>query len=229
MSELLLINPRSRRKAARKSTKRRVRRTVAAAPRRRRNPISVSHVKRRVMRRTHVAARRVHHRRRRNPISLGRGSSGMIGMFKEAAIGGIGTVAFDVLMGFVNKYLPASMQRTNTGIGVGDAVKAAITVVVGNALSKHTKGLSRKMAAGSLTVQAAEIARMYLPASMPVAGLGFQVPGRVVQGSARIGPNLNAYGPAGARTPLLSAYTGGGASPLLSGVGGARMREGAVR
>lgn len=229
MAELLLINPRSRRKGARKSTKRRVRRTVShsvAAPRRRRrrNPIAaVRTIRRRVMH-----SRRVHHRRRRNPISLGRSSSGWLSMFKDAMIGGAGTVAFDLLMGQLNKFLPASMQRSATGVGMGDAVKAVATVAVASFAPRSMRPLVRKMALGSLTVQVAEIARSYLPASLPVAGVGYAMPSRIVQGSSRIGPNFTRMGAyTGGRTPLLAAYTGG-ASPLLSGNRTAREREGAI-
>jgi len=224
MAEMLLINPRARRRARRAAVRRspaRARRRVA----RRRNPAppvvaAVRRTVRRARRRTAVRAmtnpaRRIH-RRRRNPISLGGGNTakGIMGMLKEAAIGGAGAVAFDVLMGKINPMLPMTLQTSPNSVGVGDAVKAVMTAVIGNALAKPTKGLSRKLAQGALTAQARDIISFFLPADM---ALGYASPARVLNYSSRVGPNrLSAYLKPGA-TPLLSAYTQpGAASPLLN-------------
>lgn len=241
MAELLLVNPRKRRakKSARKSRSRR-RNPIAAArrparnvsglarrrvSRRRRNPVALAGLARR--------GRRVM-RRRRNPIGLGGGSfvSALIKSAKEAAIGGAGAIAVDAAMGQINRFLPASMQRTPGRVGVGDAVKLAITVALGRLLSKPTRGLSTKMAQGALTVQAHGILSTLVPSAV---ALGYAVPGRVVNASARVGPmrnaqGMNAYAPAGSPSPMLNAYTRSNVTPLLSGgVGGARRREGAIR
>jgi hypothetical protein len=211
MAEMLLINPRRRRKASRAAPKRR---RTSHSRRRRHNPIgalSYSPVRRR---RRHAAHRVA--RRRRNPIvrraAIG-GSLSIANMLKQALIGGVGALGVDVLWGKINPMLPASMQTTATGVGVGDAVKAAFTVLAGKGLNKATRGMSGKIAVFALASQVRDIASAMLPASMPVAGLGYAVPGRVVQGSARIGPNQNITRGV---SPLLNRYTRPGATPLLN-------------
>lgn len=217
MAEMLLINP--RRRAKRATAKRRVVRRanpVAAAPKRkvhrRRNPIGLGRV-------AHAV------KRRRNPISLGGGAKGIMRQLQGAFVGGAGSVAVDVIMGQVNGYLPASMQRTPGAIGVGDAVKMGITIALGRLLRKPTKGMSDELAAGALTVQAAEIIRSVVPASMTMGGVGYGSPARIVQGTNRVTPNMGAYMPraiTGQQSPLLNAYARPGATQLLSG---ARERE----
>ena len=234
MSSMLLINPRRRRAAKRTPA-------VAAKRKRRRNPVSVvslSPVRRkrrrnpvrahRARRRNPIAAHRA--RRRRNPIggSMRSMSSGIINMLKDAMIGGAGAVAVELVMGQVNTYLPVSMQRTAGSVSVGDAVKAGITVILGKLLSKPTRGLSQKMAAGALTVQAASLVRMMIPSTMTLGnGMGYAVPAQLVNANLRVGPNrqrMSQY--VSGNTPLLNQYVTG-ANPLLNGApGSARMREG---
>ena len=220
MAQMLLINPRKRpgRTAKRKSA-RRVRRhnpvtVLSAAPKRRRRLSAIR-------RHNPIGLKRVH-RRRRNPISLG-GGAGIAGMLKSAAIGGAGAVAVDVLMGQLEGYLPASMKRTPGTLGVGDAVKIGVAILAGKGLNKMTRGMSMKMAVGSLTVQARDIIASFVPASMP---LGYSASAPIVQGSHRIGPNQMRVGAFqhNSGTPLLSAFnTTGARSPLL---GNAATREG---
>jgi len=233
MGEMLLINPRKRRRAATKAKRKVARRrnpvaAVKRTVRRRRNPIGLAAVRRR--RRNPIAAVRRASRRRRNPISLGRLSgSSIINMLKEAAIGGVGSIAVDVAMGYAAPYLPASLRRVPGTVGVGDAVKLAATVLLGKVLSKPTKGLSEKMAKGALTCQARDIIKTFLPATMALGNVGYASPTVVRQGTNRVGPNrmgVNAYAPAG-QTPMLNAYTPGG--NMLSGMQSARAREGAIR
>ena len=217
MAEMLLINPR-RRKARKATAKRRVRRASSA---RRRNPIAA--VSRRVMRRRNPIglARRVM-RRRRNPIGMGRlGMSSVVGMVREGLMSGVGAVAFGVVHGQIQKFLPAALRVVPGKIGAGDAVKALITVVLGQALSGVTRGYSKKAAAASLTVQMHDLVKGFVPAALPLGGLGYASPAGVAMGTNRVGPirrGMNAYT---GGTPLLSAYTGG--SQLLNG---ARSREG---
>ena len=222
MAEMLLINPRGRRKtAARKTRARRrnpaMRSVSAAAPRRarRRNPVAA--MKRRVM-------------RRRNPIGM---TSGMMRMIQDAFVGGAGSIAVDLAQGQLNKYLPATLKTTPGSVGLGDGVKAVMTVVLGRALNRTTRGLSMKMAAGALTVQSAGIMKTLLGPTLG-AQLGYYTPGYVTGGSNRVGPirsnGMGAYTKPGA-TPLLSAYTKPGATPLLSAArmtSNARAREGYV-
>ena len=154
----------------------------------------------------------------------------LMAMFKDAAIGGAGAIAMDVIMGQVNGFLPASFQTSKTSVGVGDAVKAGLTAILGQVASRSTKGLSVKMAQGALAVQAYEILSSFLPASMT---LGYASPAAIVNGSPRVGPtragmmqnSFGAYTKPG-RTPLLNAYTMPGRSPLLNGGRTVQQREG---
>ena len=228
MAEMLLLNPRKRaRRAAKKSRKSSRRRNpvpaglaryMAAKSKRR----TISAVARRVRRRRSNpslrAVSRVVRRRRRNPISLGGSGRSMLAMIKSAMIGGAGAVAVDVAMGQLNRFLPATLQRTPGKVGIGDAVKAAITVVLGRLLAKPTRGLSQQMAAGALTVQAHQLLAGFVPASMT---LGYGVPARVVNMSNRVGPIRNGNPAVGAyqrpgSTPLLSAYLRPGSTPMLN-------------
>ena len=217
MAELLLLNPRGRRKAKRASPARK-----RTSRKRRSNPISaarhspVRHAKR------HTA------RRRRNPIGGSRGTGAIVAMLKAAAIGGAGAVAVDLAMGYANQWLPESLQTKANEVGAGDAVKAALTVAAGVMLAKYTKGLSKQAALGALTAQVRDLITVNLPASV---GLGFASPARVIPGNSRVGPSrVGAYQPSqvtsGTVTPLLSAYQGPGRSPLLSNSSRVMSREG---
>lgn len=218
MAQMLLINPR-RRKATRKANPVARRRKMT----RRKNPVAAL-AKRRTMRRRNpiaaVARRRVM-RRRRNPIGMGGGM--LMTAIREAFIGGAGSVAVDVVQGYINKVLPANLQAVPGKVGIGDAVKAVTTVMLGHFLAGPTRGLSRKMAMGALTVQAAGIVKQFVPAGMT---MGYYVPGAVTQGSQRVSPiNRAGMGAYTKGTPLLSAYTSG-QSPLLNRAMNARQREG---
>lgn len=227
MAEMLLINPRRRRRAPAK------RKTTAR--RRRRNPITVAaprapagRVVRRTVRRSNpVGIRRVA-RRRRNPITLH--GNVIMQEVKAALIGGSGAVAMDVLMGQINGFLPDTLKRVPGTLGVGDAVKMALTIAVGQLLKKPTKGLSQRMAIGALTCQTRDLLATFVPADMT---MGYASPARIVRGTQRVGPlmannRMAAYLPPGSPTPLLNAYLRpGGQSPLLNG--NARQREGFKR
>ena len=233
MAEMLLINPRGRRKARKANPARRRRRANPLAlarvmpRRRRRNPIAA------VRRRRHnpIGAMRRRVMRRRNPAMLG----GYMGAIREALMDGFGAVAIDYAYHMIAKAIPGTagtmLTPNPTSVGAADAVKAVLTVVLGNALNGVTRGFSRKAAKASLTVQSYQIMKKVLPAqiSSNLSGLGYMSPAVVAAGgNTRIGPirgQMGMYTTPGA-TPLLSAYTSSGsASPLLSG-SGARMREG---
>jgi hypothetical protein len=196
--------------------RRRRRNPIAAVRRRRHNPIGA--MRRRVM-------------RRRNPAMLG----GYMSAIREALMDGFGAVAIDYAYHMIAKAIPgtagAMLTPNPTSVGAADAVKAVLTVVLGNALNGVTRGFSRKAAKASLTVQSYQIMKKVLPAqiSSNLSGLGYMTPAVVTSGgNTRIGPirgQMGMYTAPGA-TPLLSAYTSSGsASPLLSG-SSARMREG---
>lgn len=214
MAEMLLINPRKR--SSRKSNpKRRVVRSknpVTAMVRRKRNPLAAMR-----RRRNPLAAMR----RRRNPIGGGMMGSYMT-QIREAVIGGAGALGMDLVYGQINSFLPTALKRVPGSIGAGDAVKAVITVALGGLLSKPTRGLSDKAAKASLTIQAYDIMKSFVPNTMTI---GYASPALIAQGTNRVQPirrGMNAYT---AGTPLLNAYTAPGRTPLLSG---ARTREGAT-
>lgn len=242
MAKMLLINPRKRRTTAKRrkapSAKQRANwARFAAAAKRRSSGYSANPAKRRrrvgaKRRRNPIAMVRRAVRRRRNPISIG-GSvlnfKSYLTPIKDAAIMGAGAVAMDVGYAYINRMLPASMQRTPGALGVGDAIKAVLTVALGRILNRPTRGLSQKAAVGALTVQAYNIAASFLPASMPVNGaLGYATAGRVVPGAGRTNANIRAGGTVGqyigGPSPLLSGARGGmgmyvgGQTPLLSRV-----------
>ena len=234
MAEMLLINPRTRRKT----------RKANPARRRRRNPLALARVVHRRRRRANPIAA-VARRRRRNPIGMmkrrvmRRRNPSMLGgnymtAIREALMDGFGAVAIDYAYHMIAKAIPGSagsfLTPTAT-VGAADAVKAVLTVVLGNALNGVTRGFSRKAAKASLTVQSYQIMKKVLPSQITsnLSGLGYMTPAVVSSGyGTRIGPirgQMGAYTAPGA-TPLLSAYTqSGSASPLLSG-SHARMREG---
>jgi len=241
MGEMLLINPRKRRKsrkAASPAQKRarakfaamarsRRRNPVAAAPRRRRrNPIANMTSRAAVARVSNPRRRARSVRRRRNPITLQSTTRMLFKQVQDAAIGAAGAIGVDMLMAQINPMLPPAFQKVPGAVGLADATKAIVTVVAGQLLHKATRGLSTKAALGSLTVQAHGIISTLLPAGT----LGFYSPASIVQGSQRVGPlqarnRIGAYMRPGS-TPMLNAYIAPGASPLLSGRMSAREREG---
>ena len=213
---MLLINPRKR--GTRKATKRRVVRRknpVTAMVRRKRNPLAAMR-----RRRNPLAAMRMR-ARRRNPIG-GAMMGNYMTQIREAVIGGAGALGMDLVYGQINSFLPAALKRVPGSIGAGDAVKAVITVALGGLLSKPTRGLSDKAAKASLTIQAYDIMKSFVPSSMTI---GYASPALIAQGTNRVGPirrGMNAYTNG---TPLLNAYMSPGKTALLSG---ARSREGAT-
>ena len=218
MAEMLLINPKKRRRNP--GAKRRVVRRknpVTALVRRKRNPLAAM----RRRRRNPLAAMRMR-TRRRNPIG-GAMMGGYMGQIREAVMGGAGALGMDLVYGQINNFLPAALKRTPGVIGAGDAVKAVVTVALGGLLNKATRGFSAKAAKASLTIQAYDIMKSFVPSTMTI---GYASPALIAQGTNRVGPirrGMNAYTNG---TPLLNAYIKPGNTALLSG---ARQREGATR
>jgi hypothetical protein len=215
MAEMLLINPRKR--GTRRASKRRVVRRknpVTAMVRRKRNPLAA-------MRRRRNPMAEMVRRRRRNPIG-GAMMGGYMTQIREAVMGGAGALGMDLVYGQINNFLPTALKRVPGSIGAGDAVKAVVTVALGGLLNKATRGFSGKAAKASLTIQAYDIMKSFVPATMTI---GYASPALIAQGTNRVSPirrGMNAYTNG---TPLLNAYTAPGRTPLLSG---ARNREGAT-
>jgi hypothetical protein len=219
MAEMLLINPRKR--GTRKATKRRVMRRknpVTAIVRRKRNPLAA-------MRRRRNPMAAMVRRRRRNPIG-GAMMGGYMTQIREAVMGGAGALGMDLVYGQINNFLPTALKRVPGSIGAGDAVKAVVTVALGGLLNKATRGFSAKAAKASLTIQAYDIMKSFVPSTMTIGRLGYASPALIAQGTNRVSPirrGMNAYT---SGTPLLNAYMTPGRTALLSG---ARQREGATR
>lgn len=239
MDEVLLINPKKRRKSAKRrrnpspaqlrarakfaamarARSRGARRASNPAPRRgrvarRRNPSPLVSYR--------VRARA----RRRNPIG-GISASGLMNTIKDAAIQGAGAIAMDVGYAQIARYLPAHLQAGPGQVTAGTAVKMLLTAVAGRLFNRATRGLSQRAAVGALTVQTRDLILGVLPPGMlpgiatggAVSGrMGYGVPAPVVNYSGRVGPSrgqMGAFTRAG--TPLLSAYAAPGTvSPLLS-------------
>lgn len=215
MAEMLLINPRKRgtRKAAKRRVVRRKNPAVTAMVRRKRNPLAAMRRRRNPM--TSMARRR----RMRNPIG-GAMMGGYMTQIREAVMGGAGALGMDLVYGQINSFLPTALKRVPNSIGAGDAVKAVVTVALGGLLNKVTRGFSAKAAKASLTIQAYDIMKSFVPSSMTI---GYASPALIAQGTNRVGPirrGMNAYT---SGTPLLNAYMSPGKTALLSG---ARNREG---
>ena len=218
MAEMLLINPKKRRRnpGAKRRVVRRKNPAVTAMVRRKRNPLAAMR-----RRRNPLAAMRMR-TRRRNPIG-GAMMGGYMGQIREAVMGGAGALGMDLVYGQINSFLPAALKRTPGVIGAGDAVKAVVTVALGGLLNKATRGFSAKAAKASLTIQAYDIMKSFVPSTMTI---GYASPALIAQGTNRVGPirrGMNAYTNG---TPLLNAYIKPGNTALLSG---ARQREGATR
>lgn len=181
---MLLINPRKRKTKAkthraapkRKRTTHRKRRSAPVvvmanpAPRRRRSRLSAL--------RTRI--KRVGRKYRRNPAPRLSFSS-ITSMAKSAAIGATGALAVDVAFGYAKQVLPTSMQSPVAADGSMNtlyfAAKAALAIgvgIVGSKLTKHAP----ELAAGSLTVQAYEVMRSLVPASINLGNV--PSPARVV-------------------------------------------------
>lgn len=229
--KLLLINPRRRRKASAKK------RRSAKRVHRRRNPMPASlksffagKRKRSTGKRVHRTRRRLArvHRRRRNPVSV-RGFVSQVGpMTVDATLGAAGAIGLEYVWGFINPKLPASLQSMPGKLGIGDAVKVLATVAIGTTLNRATKGFAMRGAKGALTIQAYNILKAMLPASI-TQNLAYAQPAPVINGQAWIGPNAVYRGaPLGPLQNTMGALMKPGSrTPLLNGAGvGALMRPG---
>lgn len=175
---------------ARKGPARKARRS-----RRARRSVAVVSTVRRVARR---ARRSLTARRSVSPSLRNMGGS-VIGLAKAGAIGAGGALAADVVQGFANGFLPASMATKTNADGspnyLNYAVKAGLTVAIaglaGRVVSRST---AAQMATGSFTVMAYELLRplaaSVLPASMP---LGWYAPGMTFKAGVKPGMGVGQY------------------------------------
>jgi len=112
---------------------------------------------RRAHRRNPRRHRRHHYRRLRNPRSGG-GRVSIRGVVRDtlvpAGVGAAGGVALNVVMGYLNPYLPASLQTTSGGFNaLNTAVQAAGALGVGYLAERFMgSGKGRMVAVGAMTV-----------------------------------------------------------------------------
>lgn len=164
MNELLLVNPRARRKTSTKTARRNPRRkatTAVTAPRRRR----VSSRKSRVS----TATRRTYARAR-----SGMGKAGIVNMVKDGGVGALGALAVDLALAKLP--LPAMLTSGNMKLITKTGLAIAVGVIAGK---MGKRDLGHKMAIGAITISAYEALRgmvggsLGLNAITDINGMGF--------------------------------------------------------
>ncbi len=204
----IAANPRKRRGSKRRSAAQRAatRRMIAANRATRHNPkrrrkarkASAAPAVSRRIRRTRSRSRSVSRRASASMRGIG---GGAMGILKAGAIGAGGAIAVDVAQGFVNGFLPVSMNSKINADGTTNylnyAVKGALAVGLahfgGKVVSSET---AKRMAVGSMTVMAYELLRPFaasvLPASM---SLGWYSPGMTFKAGSQSGlaPGMGRY------------------------------------
>lgn len=204
----IAANPRKRRKTARRSAAQRAatRRMLAANRATQHNPKKRRRARKAAAAPVRRSARRSIARARRRISSATRGmGGGAVNLIKAGAIGAGGALVVDVAQGFVNGFLPASMNTKLNPDGTMNylnyAVKGALAVGLAHFGSKVVSSeTAKRMAVGSMTVMAYELLRPFavsvLPASM---GLGWYSPGATfnnpaVKSNYRVGQYQNTMG-----------------------------------
>ena len=181
MAELMLINPRKRRKhKAKKSAgkKRGKRRTMTALQRkyfgkRKHKRVATvakkSHKRRRRSITKHLSVRR-HRKYRRNP-ARGLGKFSVQGFAKNtlmpSAIGAAGALGLDVLIGFLP--LPPNLKTGPMRSVVRIAGAVALGIVAGMVVKKET---AANIAAGAVTVTLYDVLKGAVQTAMPTLQLG---------------------------------------------------------
>jgi hypothetical protein len=203
--ELLLINPRGRKR----------RKNPARKKARRRNPVrSIRARKRHAVRRHNPArvAKRAYHRRRRNPLSLGGMRSGITGKVTGAVMGAGGALLNDVLL----TYVPLPLMLKTGPLAILSKAVGAFAV---GYLSSFALGKARgaQLAEGALTVLAYQVARPLVGTMLPLAGddiegMGYYSPGMILQDSLSPLTDLNSGTP-------LQAYISGLGANVTAGQG----------
>jgi len=187
-------NPKRARSAAQKAATRRMlaanRSRSGAAPKRRksrRRTVAVS-APRRIVRRARSTARRS--RSAARSFSMRGIGGGATSLLKTGAIGAGGALVSDVAMGFVNGFLPASMNSKLSVDGspnyLNAAAKFGVTLLMRAVTSKVLSAdTANRMAAGAVTVQAYELLRPMVAGVLPAGmGLGWFSPGMTFRAGA---------------------------------------------
>lgn len=206
--QLLLINPRRRKRRKNPRGKRRARRAAGGFRiRRRRVKNPRSHKRRR-----HRNPRRHHARRRhRNPVSL----SGIKGVLLPAAMGAAGGLALDVAWNYLSPYVPASISASPYMVAAAKIAAAFGIGLVARKFLGRDKG--NAVMAGAVTIQVYSLAAFALAGTVPgLSGLGAYLPGSRMAGLGATSPAtyLNGMGRVGRMGAYLKPMSG------LSGLGG---------
>jgi hypothetical protein len=187
--------PAKRRRSAKRRTTPRTTVVVASAPARRRSPSR----KRAAPAKRRSASRRSASRRSQGGfINFGGSlSNAVIGNVKTAVVMGGGALAFDLLMGQVNKVLPTGWDTERDGDEINyknAAAKAAVTIGVGVLATKMSalapiRKYVQQAALGSLTIQAYNVVKsvanpLLTEYGMPLGGY-VPMPRQQMRGPAR--------------------------------------------
>jgi hypothetical protein len=210
MAEILLVNPRRRRKskAKRKSSRKSYRRARRAAPRvRRRKAVAAAPRRRRRV----VRAVKRYRRRKENPSFRGITGSVMGGV-KAGFIGALGALGLDVLYGFAKPKLPAALTS-----GPADYLtKALAAVLVGMVGNKVMRGRGAALTTGAMTVVIHDALKAQIAANFPGVPLG-----EYIASSPIVGYGANPATPLGVPTiPQPTGYQTTGMGAYLSGMEG---------
>lgn len=171
MAEMLLVNPRRRKRrktSARRKSSHKRRKTTArrAAPRRRRRHVArMANPRRRRSRRVLTRAVR---RRRSNP-SFRSIAGGAVPTLKAGFTGALGALGLDFLWGYGKSYLPASIAGSAIAQYAAKLVGALLIGFVGN---KVLRGKGQAMAVGAATVVIHDALKAQVQASFPSIPLG---------------------------------------------------------
>jgi len=168
MAELMLVNPRKRRKARSPAQRAATRKLVARNRKRKRNPARHTTVARvaPVRRKRRAVARRPVRRRRirRNPSARGIINTTLI----PAAVAGAGALSLDVLWGFVP--VPATLKTGPFRHVIKGAGAIGMGYLAGMVVNKKTAG---QLATGALTVVMYNAMREMAARFMPNVPFGY--------------------------------------------------------
>jgi len=164
MAELMLVNPRKRRKGRRTAAQKAATRKLIAYNRRKKNPSRpVTRRRKVVARRRPAAPVRYKRRYKRNPSNRGIMNSTVI----PAAVAGAGALTLDILWGFVP--LPAALKTGVLSHAAKGAGAIGLGYLAGMVTNKRTAG---QLASGALTVVFHDIYRELATKFMPNLGMG---------------------------------------------------------
>jgi len=164
MAQLMLVNPRKRRRKAKTTTKRRTharRRTTHKRRRYARNPIALNTTRR---------TRRTHRRKyRRNPIA-GRGKmKGLLAPLMPAAISATGAIGLDLAWGIIGSKLPSALSTGPVKHIAKAAGALALGALAGMVVKKDT---ANQLAIGALTVVLHTAMKETIQKTLPNVQLG---------------------------------------------------------